>query len=338
MKTKILWLIGSIFFVQFSSAQKNSFAKDTTVILKVFGNCEMCKDRIEEASKGRGVRSAIWDVDSKMLTLTYDLSSTNSEKVQQRIADAGHDTELKKAKDYTYKQLPDCCLYRNGDHTHHDSDEEKNSVVLTGVVMEADDKGNFHALPNANVMWLGTNKGTMTDSNGVFKIFKDEGSERLIISYAGYKTDTMTVSDTRQVKLIMAAGKEMKEVKVTARQKSSYISSLNIFRTETMTDRELFKAACCNLSESFETNPSVDVSYNDAVTGSKQIQLLGLSGNYTQLTVENLPGPRGIATPLGLNSIAGPWVESIQLTKGIGSVANGYESIACQIHIEISKP
>jgi hypothetical protein len=105
-----------------------------------------------------------------------------------------------------------------------------------------------------------------------------------------------------------------------------------------MTEKELFKAACCNLSESFETNPAVDVSYNDAVTGSKQIQLLGLSGNYTQLTVENLPGPRGIATTLGLNSIAGPWVESIQLTKGIGSVANGYESIAGQINVELKKP
>jgi outer membrane receptor for ferrienterochelin and colicin len=105
-----------------------------------------------------------------------------------------------------------------------------------------------------------------------------------------------------------------------------------------MSERELYKAACCNLSESFETNPSVDVSYNDAVTGSKQIQLLGLSGNYTQLTVENLPGPRGIATSLGLNSIAGTWVESIQLTKGIGSVANGYESIAGQINVELKKP
>jgi len=340
MKTKILWVIGWIFFVQFSYAQKNALAKDTTVVLKVFGNCEMCKDRIEEASKGKGVKSAIWDVDTKILTLVYDVSSTNPGKVGQRIADSGHDTELKKAKDYIYKQLPDCCLYRDHDNTHHDNDEHHiaNTGILTGVVMESDDKGNFHALPNANVMWLGTNKGTMTDSNGVFKIFKDEAAERLLISYTGYKTDTITVSDTRQVKLIMAAGREMKEVKVTAKQKSSYISSLNIFRTETMTDRELFKAACCNLSESFETNPSVDVSYNDAVTGSKQIQLLGLSGNYTQLTVENLPGPRGIATPLGLNSIAGPWVESIQLTKGIGSVANGFESIAGQINVELKKP
>ncbi|MBL0153825.1 MAG: TonB-dependent receptor [Chitinophagaceae bacterium] len=109
-------------------------------------------------------------------------------------------------------------------------------------------------------------------------------------------------------------------------------------RTQIMTEKELFKAACCNLSESFETNPSVDVSYNDAVTGSKQIQLLGLAGAYTQLLVENLTGPRGIATPLGLNSIAGPWIESIQLTKGIGSVANGYESIAGQINVELKKP
>jgi outer membrane receptor for ferrienterochelin and colicins len=100
----------------------------------------------------------------------------------------------------------------------------------------------------------------------------------------------------------------------------------------------LFKAACCNLSESFETNPSVDVSYNDAVTGSKQIQLLGLAGVYSQLTVENLPGPRGLATSLGLNSIPGTWVESIQLSKGTGSVANGFESIAGQINVELKKP
>jgi outer membrane receptor for ferrienterochelin and colicin len=105
-----------------------------------------------------------------------------------------------------------------------------------------------------------------------------------------------------------------------------------------MTEKELFKAACCNLSESFETNPSVDVSFSDAVTGSKQIQLLGLSGNYTQLTVENLPGPRGLATTMGLSYIPGPWVESIQLTKGTGSVANGFESIAGQINVEMKKP
>ena len=82
-------------------------------------------------------------------------------------------------------------------------------------------------------------------------------------------------------------------MKVTSSRAATYISSTDPFRTATITQKELFKAACCNLSESFETNPSVDVSYNDAVTGSKQIQLLGLAGVYTQLTVENLPGRAG---------------------------------------------
>jgi len=336
----LLLLVASVSVAGYS--QKNSVPKDSAVIFKVFGNCEMCKDRIETAAKGKGVKSAIWDVDTKMLSLDYDPSSTNPEKVQQRIADVGHDTELKKAKDYVYKDLPDCCLYRNKDGTHSDKHDDQaistQTGLLSGVVMETDNKGNFHPLQGATVTWLGVNETVTTDSSGVFKISKDSTQQRLVVSYVGYETDTITVTDARQVKLIMASGGHLKEVKVTARQKASYISALNPVRTQMITEKELFKAACCNLSESFETNPSVDVSYNDAVTGSKQIQLLGLAGIYSQLTVENLPGPRGIATPLGLNSIAGPWVESIQLTKGIGSVANGYESIAGQINVELKKP
>ena len=205
-------------------------------------------------------------------------------------------------------------------------------------MLESGKKGEFAPLPGASVVWLGTNNGTITDSTGVFFIQPEAGVSRLVVSYTGYSPDTLTVTDVKELKIILGTDKKLNEVIVTSKQRSTYLSALNPIRTQVMTDKELFKAACCNLSESFETNPSVDVSYNDAVTGSKQIQLLGLSGNYTQLTVENLPGPRGIATPLGLNAIAGPWVESIQLTKGIGSVANGYESIAGQINIELKKP
>ena len=210
--------------------------------------------------------------------------------------------------------------------------------LISGVVLQTDRKGLLNPLPGASITWIATTKGTLTDSAGVFHIRQDNGAARLVISYAGYQADTITVVDKKELKIVLASKDQLHEVQVTARQHSMYISSLSPVRTQIMTDRELFKAACCNLSESFETNPSVDVSYNDAVTGSKQIQLLGLSGNYTQLTVENLPGPRGIATPLGLNSIAGPWIESIQLTKGAGSVANGYESIAGQINVELKKP
>ena len=101
---------------------------------------------------------------------------------------------------------------------------------------------------------------------------------------------------------------------------------------------ELFKAACCNLGESFTTNPSVDVNYSDAATGAKQIRLLGLSGTYVQMLTENLPNFRGAASPYALDYVPGPWMNSIQVSKGASSVRNGYESITGQIDIEYLKP
>ncbi len=334
----VLFIYSSIF------SQQKSNSKDSTITFTVYGNCQMCKDRIEKAAKGRGVSSAIWNIESKLLTLSYNPRLTSVEKVHQRIADAGHDTPLKKAKDFVYEQLPECCHYREkkGANSNSATNESGTALldkdIVKGVVLETDNKGNFHPLPGASVIWKGTGRGVITDDKGVFKIFTDSSVQQLVVSYTGYESDTIAVLPKEDLKIILVSGNHLQEVKTTARQKATYISALNPIRTAVMTDKEIFKAACCNLSESFETNPSVDVSYNDAITGSKQIQLLGLSGNYTQLTVENLPGPRGIATLLGLNSIAGPWIESIQLTKGIGSVANGYESIAGQINIELKKP
>lgn len=209
-------------------------------------------------------------------------------------------------------------------------------VTVNGVVLAEDSKGAFKPLAGASIMWLNTTSGTTTDENGVFNI-KSNG-ERLVVSYAGYRPDTISVFPQKELKIILATGKQLNEVKVTSSRAATYINANDPFRTSNITQKELFKAACCNLSESFETNPSVDVSYSDAVTGSKQIQLLGLAGIYTQLTVENLPGPRGLATSLGLNSIPGTWIESMQLNKGTGSVANGFESIAGQINVELKKP
>ena len=337
---KYLLFIVTVFASLDLTAQVNK-SKDSTVSLRVSGACEICKDRIENALKIRGVRSANWNVDSKMLTLVYSPTIISLLKVNKIIAEVGHDTELEKAKDAVYNELPECCHYRKKEVIENSlqmADAVDHTGKIKGVVLEEDKKGSFKSLPGASVTWFGTNKGTFTDSSGIFFIPQDENSSRLIVSYAGYTADTITISDRKELKIILASGKQLSEVKIFAKQRSTYLSALSPIRTQVMTERELFKAACCNLSESFETNPSVDVSYNDAVTGSKQIQLLGLSGNYTQLTVENLPGPRGIATPLGLNSIAGPWVESIQLNKGVGSVANGFESIAGQINIELKKP
>ena len=352
-----------VFAGERSNAQnKNPVTGDTAISFKVYGACEQCKERIEKAAKIKGVKTASWDVDTKILSLVYKPSVVSLEKIEDRIVAVGHDLENKKAKVTVYNALPKCCLYRAMEHakvtTQKDTASQQqqinnlvdaavkadvpaaaegNAVLVKGIVLEEDNKGVFKPLSNASVYWLGSAHGTVTDSTGLFSIVQGD-NHSLVVSYAGYQPDTLTVHEAMELKIILASRKQLKEVSVSSRLRSTYINNYNPIRTETMLGSELLKAACCNLSESFETNPAVDVSYNDAVTGSKQIQLLGLSGNYTQLTVENLPGPRGIATPLGLNSIAGPWIESIQLTKGVGSVANGYESIAGQINVELKKP
>jgi len=260
------------------SAQVNK-GKDSTVTFRVSGACEMCKERIEKTLKVRGVRSANWNVDSKILTLVYNPGFISLVKVNKIIAEAGHDTELEKAKDAVYNELPACCHYREIEKRKEEmkqaiekkdissiTEKKENSIgaanthIIKGVVLEEDKKGVFKPLAGASVIWLGTIKGTFTDTSGVFVIDQDDNSSRLIISYTGYTADTITVTDMQELKIILASGKQLSEVKVFAKQRSTYLSALSPIRTQVMTERELFKAACCNLSESFETNPSVDVS------------------------------------------------------------------------------
>ena len=212
---------------------------------------------------------------------------------------------------------------------------------IKGVVIEETEQGKFQAVPFANVVWLGTTEGAVTDTSGVFKIAHKPEYKQLIVSFLGYQSDTIAVNETNmnEIRVILKTDKKtLAEVIVTGERGSSYIDYLNPIKTLIMTEKELFKAACCNLSESFETNPSVDVSFSDAVTGVKQVQMLGLAGTYTQITTENLVGVRGLASNYGLGFLPGSWIQSIQVTKGIGSVANGYESIAGQINVELHKP
>ena len=331
-----------ILFIFLAFANLNVIAQDAKNIhssstqFKVFGACEQCKARIELALKIKGVKLGIWDVDTKILALEYDSTIVSLDKIKSKILLVGHDLEDQKAKDIIYKELPACCHYREMEEDEFK--EVGKEKIINGIVIQENTKGKFEPFSNASIYWLGSKTGVVTDSIGVFSIKMNSQSQRLIVSYTGFKADTISVVHANDLKIVLATKGQLNEVTVFSRQQGSFIPYLNPIRTQVMTGTELLKAACCNLSESFETNPSVDVSYNDAVTGSKQIQLLGLSGNYTQLTVENLPGPRGLAMPLGLNSIAGPWIESIQLTKGVGSVANGFESIAGQINVELKKP
>ncbi|MES2575895.1 MAG: TonB-dependent receptor plug domain-containing protein [Bacteroidota bacterium] len=130
----------------------------------------------------------------------------------------------------------------------------------------------------------------------------------------------------------------LQDIKVQSKNKSLQKSLKITANTTLLTSKELLKAACCNLAESFETNPSIDVNFSDALTGTKQIKMLGLTSPYLMITEENIPSVRGASQAYGLSFTPGTWVESIQITKGAGSVVNGYESISGQINTELIKP
>ena len=151
----------------------------------------------------------------------------------------------------------------------------------------------------------------------------------LYLSVCGQETNT-TEADTMKTQ-------NLSDVTITSRRAGTRRIS-GAVNGSILTRDELFKAACCNLGESFTTNPSVDVNYSDAATGAKQIKLLGLSGTYVQMLTENLPNFRGAAAPYALDYVPGPWMKSIQVSKGSSSVRNGYESITGQIDVEYLKP
>lgn len=207
--------------------------------------------------------------------------------------------------------------------------------ALRGKVVEA---GSGQGIPFTTLHWVGTNVGAYSDSAGNFSVALSPQTNRLVVSSVGFNSDTLSVADVRSpLTISLKPGITMQEVKVEETRSSAKLDYINPIQTQIITAKELQKAACCNLSESFETSPAVDVSYADALTGARQIQMLGLSGQYTLLTQENLPGPRGIFGNQGLGLIPGPWIQSIQLVKGAGSVANGYESVAGQINVELWK-
>jgi outer membrane receptor for ferrienterochelin and colicin len=215
-----------------------------------------------------------------------------------------------------------------------------NGQTLTGRVYEKNNNENKIPLVGTNIYWLGTQIGTTSDEEGYFELDKvDSGSLSLVISYIGYQPDTIQVPFNQDsIEITLSVNRELKEVVVTGTSLSKFIDELDAKPTEIITSKELLKAACCNLSESFTTNASVDIQFQDAITGAKQIQLLGLAGTYTQILFENIPTLNGIANTFGLGYVPGPWMTSISISKGAASVVNGYESITGQINIDYKKP
>lgn len=191
----------------------------------------------------------------------------------------------------------------------------------------------------ANVYWEGTQFGTTTDADGNFELERKGNAKNLVVSYIGYVTEVTPVDEESEMVQVVLKGEiALDEVVVSERKMGTIASRTSVLQTQKITYDEICRAACCNLAESFETNPSVDVSYSDAATGARQIKLLGLAGTYVQMLTENYPNFRGAASLYGLDYVPGAWMESIQVSKGTSSVKNGYEALAGQINVEFKKP
>ncbi len=217
----------------------------------------------------------------------------------------------------------------------------QSGAAVRGEVRESG--GAAGPVPGAVVRWLlpggASGPTTTTDGAGVFTLaFPAQAKPRLIVSAVGYTSDTLTVptTSTPYLRVSLRGGAALGEVTVTA--KALAYSAKSVGSLQTISARDLTKSACCNLAESFETNAAVEVSTADAVSGAKQIQLLGLDGAYSLLTVDNQPALRGLSAPYRLGYLAGPWIGSIDIIKGTGSVVNGYEGISGQVNVQLKEP
>ena len=210
--------------------------------------------------------------------------------------------------------------------------------VIEGTVYEVVD-GRQQPLPGVNVYWKIANVGTVTDEHGHYSIELHPVYKCLVFSFVGYENDTVHhMANPQHYDHVMTHQLTLDEVEIASRQRAQYVTSIDPRHIEHITGEALRRCACCSLAESFETNASVDVAYADAVTGAKQIELLGLSGLYTQMMTENMPNFRGLASSFGLSYVPGTWMHGISVSKGASSVRNGYESISGQINVDYKEP
>ena len=207
---------------------------------------------------------------------------------------------------------------------------------IRGVVLGSDNQ----PLLGASVFWEGTTVGTGTNVSGEFSLHRVKGYDRRIASYLGFVNDTLRVEPgAERINFVLRPdGMEVEDVVVEGTMSGNFVKRDGIAKNEMISFAGLCKMACCNLAESFENSASVTVGYSDAISGARQIKMLGLAGTYTQILDENRPIMRGLSAPYGLSYTPGMWLNSIQVSKGIASVTAGHEAITGQINLEHRKP
>lgn len=374
MKLYISRIILGIFLISASLISAQNLSKNS---FTVKGNCNMCKERIETTARKAGAKMAVYSVDLQTLTLETDNTVSTDEILKkvadaghdnekfkapensyqalpdcchyernlQAATTENHDHPLKKENEFYVKGNCESCKTRiekaakdagadaaewNAETQtvalYFDSAKTSSDKILKKIAEVGHDnekyKSSDDTYKNLPSCCLYDRTIPFGEANPKVHLEESEASEH----------SEHTVSNTEH-----SAGKAIEGVTVTGSKAATSLQKKEAGLVFNIDKKELLKAACCNLSESFETNATVDVSFSNAVTGTKQLKMLGLDQKYTSLTKELLPEIRGLASAYGLNFIPGRWIESIQLTKGGSTVTNGYESITGQINTELLK-
>ena len=210
--------------------------------------------------------------------------------------------------------------------------------ALTGKVVDAE---NGQPLIGASLYWKNTTAGATTALDGTFTLKRVNGFETLVVDYIGYDIVEMDIESREQNDItieLKPSAVDIDEVVVEGQQRGNYAKTGGITRQEQISFAGLCKMACCSLAESFENSASVTVGYSDAISGARQIKMLGLAGTYTQILDENRPIMQGAGAAYGLSYTPGMWLNSIQVSKGVASVTAGHEAITGQINLEHRKP
>ena len=205
---------------------------------------------------------------------------------------------------------------------------------IVGKVLDSQGK----PLPGASVYWADTSVGIATDLEGKFSLYRVKDNNALVATFLGYTNDTIRIENkVREVEFRLSEGVAVDAVVVEGGL-GNYIRQDGLLKSENISFAGLCKMACCSLAESFENSASVTVGFSDAISGARQIKMLGLAGTYTQILDENRTIMRGLSAPYGLSYTPGMWLSSIQVSKGISSVTGGHEAITGQINLEHRKP
>ncbi|TVR78925.1 MAG: TonB-dependent receptor [Chitinophagaceae bacterium] len=216
---------------------------------------------------------------------------------------------------------------------------EVSSQQITGNIKVVD-AGEQSPATGANIFLPDLSRGTAADDEGNFKLELPKTSvpEFFIVSFIGFENDTFALEKDKFYEILLDKSTSIAEVTVRTSTPPTFTAVYRPINRVTISERELQKAACCNLAESFETNPTVDISYSDAVSGARKIQMLGLDGKYVQIGFENIPIGDGLNYTYGLTHIPGPWLDNIHITKGAGSVYHGFNAMTGQIMLDFKRP